>query len=189
MQMRAFALVGLIFLSSGLCAWGGAVQTLKAHRMIPVPSITGYFGCKPGDCYEGGDASLWSNRRESKWGAAGARYIVLIDKHGSYVDPNPLEPYVCARGVTLSSRHSASEYWLVQVFRCERDPHEGTFLGALVGIVLCDTTSADVICSDFTPLEGFSGSAPKGGDRLAPVKRVGDDVIILGQRFRLSRTP
>ena len=61
--------------------------------------------------------------------------------------------------------------------------------GAPVGIVLCDTTSADVYCSEFTPLKGFSGSAPKGGDRLAPVKRVGDDVFVLGQRFRLNRDP
>lgn len=185
--VRVLALVGLLLLSSGLCAWGREIKILKAHRMIPVPSILEYFDCKdPVACYEGADVTMWSNRRASQWGEDGARYVVFGNEKRWYVDPSPLPPYVCARGVWPSSRHSARDYWLVQVFRCERDPHEGTFLGELVGIVLCDTTSTDVSCSDFTPLQGFSGSAPNGGDRLAPVKSVGDDIIMLGKRFRLS---
>jgi len=95
--MRVLALAGLLFLSSGLSAWARGIKTLKAHRMIPVPSILEYFGCKDQvQCYEGADVTMWSNRRASQWGEDGARYVVFSNKKSWYVDPSPLEPYVCA---------------------------------------------------------------------------------------------
>ena len=165
------------------------IVTLDAHALLgPFQGPEEYFGCQRSECFDGWLVTVHAHRPTSAWGNSGAQYVSTKTPSGWYVDSRPNDPFLCGRDVDLPGSGSRAHLWLVEFFHCDVDPPDGTFLGELAGIVLCDVTSTKPLCSEFAALRGWdAGNADIGHAKLAPVIRVGDDIQVAGHRFRLLR--
>ncbi|MDB4965774.1 MAG: hypothetical protein JWN44_1463 [Myxococcales bacterium] len=164
-------------------------MSVELHALLgPFRSPEDYFGCQRFDCFSGWIVTVRANKPSAAGRPYGGQYVSVQAPAGWFVDAKAIDTHLCAQDVDLPARKSAAHLWTVQFYECDVDPPDGTFLGKLAGVVLCDLSSTKPYCSDFVPLGGWDAHfADVGYAKRAPTKRIGDDIVVVGQRFRLGR--
>jgi hypothetical protein len=173
-------------------AWAMPAARPPMHALVgPFAQPDGYFRSRGyADCaMQTAGGSAPNGVVECAWGdsdgtvsvsdvrAAQTQFVAIRTARGWYIDPRSLgEP-------RLSDRVEDRGAVVVEFYDGGCDPPDGCFPSALRAIVVCDARAQPPRCSAPIPLGGYDREP--AGDPPAPIRRIGDQVWILGRAFAI----